>query len=94
MVIFIWCALHLRNFSTSFRTFFATSSVEYAALGIGWIRLLSFSRITRLLCIGGFAHLTVAMFSVGLLVAGLEREGLQALFIEVSEIVSGAIDHS
>lgn len=67
-------------------------SVEYATLGIGWLRplwslrglehqKLTTSKRYCLLYIGSFTgYFIIAISSVGFLVAGSELEGLQALF--------------
>ena len=86
----------LRNCSIGFKSFFVAMSVEYAVLGIIWIRplrslcdlkpqkLTNYNR-RRLLYIRILTgYFIIAIFSVGFLVAGSELERLQALFPMVS----------
>ena len=84
-----------RKYSVCFQSFFVSSSIEYAALGGGWVWVLlcsqrhkhqrhKSSRDRRLLVIGGLiAYFVIAMSSIGFLKAGLELERLQSLFLQV-----------
>ena len=75
---------HLGEYSTYFQISFIVSSVQYAVLRTGWLQVLSSSMNNRLLIMGSIiACFTVVMISLGIMVAGLELENLQALLLEV-----------
>ena len=76
--------IRLRKSSTHFRTFFISSSVEYAVLGIRWVLITLSSQNHPLLLIGAYlGSFLVATCAFSAMIVGIGSERLQILLLEV-----------
>ena len=77
----------LRIYAACFYIFLVTSSVEYALLGLGWARVLSASkcsRLGRLLLVGRFlGDFAIAAFAICAIWIGQTSQERQTLLLEV-----------